>query len=120
LQASVIPEGDIQQGVKLMGVVVALQWPLSYGSNLMGLQKQVLRNTVAIPMSTVSNGGAVLLLCLYSPTISVFFAWQVLIAAGNVAIVTVLMWRSLPRSGRAPCFEGQAIDAVSVVTLPIR
>ena len=103
-----------------MGVVVALQWLLSYGSSLMGLQKQVLWNTVAIPMSTVSNGGAVLLLCLDSPTISVFFAWQVLIAAVNVAIVTVLMRRSLPRPGRAPRFEGEAIDAVSAVTPPIR
>jgi O-antigen/teichoic acid export membrane protein len=113
LKASVIPEGDVQQAVMLMGVVVALQWPLSfYGSGLMGLQKQVLLNAVAIPMSTVSNGGAVLLLWLYSPTITAFFAWQVLIAAVNVAIVTVLMWRSLPRSERAPRFDRGLLRSV--------
>src|SRR5882724_2441159 len=106
LQASVISEGDVQQALMLMGLVVALQWPLSfYGSGLMGLQKQVLCNVVAIPVSTVSNGGAVLLLWLFSPTITAFFAWQVLVGAVNVAIVTILMWRSLPHCDRAPRFD---------------
>jgi O-antigen/teichoic acid export membrane protein len=90
----------------LMGMLVALQWPLSfYGSGLMGLQKQLLVNMVAIPMSTVSSGGAVLLLWLFSPTITAFFAWQVLIGAVHVAIITLLMWRSLPPCDRAPHFD---------------
>jgi len=73
LQASVISEGDVRQALMLMGLLVAVQWPLSfYGSGLMGLQKQVLCNVVAIPVSTVSNGGAVLLLWLFSPTITAF------------------------------------------------
>jgi O-antigen/teichoic acid export membrane protein len=103
LKASAISLGDVQQALMLMGILVALQWPLSfYGSGLMGLQKQLLLNVVAIPMSTLSNGGAVLLLWLYSPTITVFFVWQVLIGAVNVAIITLLMWRSLPPCDRAP------------------
>ena len=44
-------------------------------------------------------------LWLFSPTITAFFAWQVLVGAVNVAIVTILMWRSLPHRDRAPRFD---------------
>jgi O-antigen/teichoic acid export membrane protein len=103
LKASVIPLGDIQQALMLMGTLVAVQWPLSfYGSGLMGLQKQLVLNVVAISMSAVGSGGAVLILWLFSPTITAFFTWQVFIEAVHVAIITLLMWRSLPLSDRAP------------------
>ncbi len=103
LNASALPLGDVQHALTLMGILVALQWPLSfYGSGLMGLQKQLVLNIVAISMSAAGSGGAVLLLWLVSPTITAFFTWQVLIAAVQVALITFLMWRSLPPCDRAP------------------
>lgn len=103
VKPSAMPVHDVQQAVMMMGVVVALQWPLSfYGSGLMGLQRQVLLNSVTIPMSALGSGGAVLILWQVSPTITAFFAWQVIVSAIQVALITVLLWWNLPSSSRPP------------------
>jgi len=101
-----LPPEDVQTALMMMGVLVALQWPQSfYGSGLMGLQKQVLVNSVGIPMSAVSSGGAVLILWLVSPTITALLSWQILVSVIQVALATILLWRSLPISGRPPRFN---------------
>jgi len=101
VKARAIPVNVVQQAVMMMGVVVALQWPLSfYGSGLMGLQRQVLFNSVVIAMATLGSGGAALILWKVSPTITAFFAWQVGIGAIQVVLITFLLWRSLPHSSR--------------------
>lgn len=103
LKASAIPVGDVQHALMLMGILIALQWPLGlYGNGLMGLQKQLVWNVAGISMSAVGSGGAVLILWLVSPTITAFFTWQVIVAAVNVAVMALLMWRSLPPCDRAP------------------
>ncbi len=103
VKPSAMPVHDVQQAVMMMGVVVALQWPLSfYGSGLMGLQRQVLLNSVTIAMSTLGSAGAILILWKVSPTITAFFTWQVGISAVQVALITFLLWRSLPHSSRPP------------------
>ena len=103
LKTRAIPVSDVQRTLILMGILMALQWPINlYGSGLMGLQKQLALNIVSISMSAVSSGGAVLILWLVSPTITAFFTWQILVAAINVAVFPFLLWRSLPPSDRAP------------------
>ncbi len=103
LNLSTLPPGEVQDALTRMAVLVALQWPQSfYGSGLMGLQKQVLMNSIGIPMSALSNGGAILILWLISPKITALLNWQILIAVGNVSLVTFLLWRNLPLSGRPP------------------
>lgn len=103
LKTSAISVADVQRALILMGILMALQWPIGlYGSGLMGLQKQLVLNIVAISMSAVGSGGAVLVLWLVSPTITAFFAWQALVAAVYVAIFALLMWRSLPHCDQAP------------------
>lgn len=106
LNIGALPPEDVQTALMMMGVLVALQWPQSfYGSGLMGLQKQVLVNSVGIPMSAVGSGGAVLILWLVSPTIIALLSWQILVGVIQVALVTILLWRSLPTSGRPPRFS---------------
>lgn len=106
LNIGALPPEDVQTALMMMGVLVALQWPQSfYGSGLMGLQKQVLVNSVGIPMSALSNGGAVLILWLVSPTIVALLSWQILVGVIQVALVTILLWRSLPSSDRPPRFR---------------
>jgi O-antigen/teichoic acid export membrane protein len=96
----------IEQVVRLMAGVAALQWPLSfYQGGLMGLQRQTLLNSIKIPISTASNGGAALLLWLVSPTVTTFFAWQAVASALQVALLAIFLWRSLPTSERAPRFN---------------
>ena len=103
LKASAIPVGDVQRALMLMGILVAVQWPMSlYASGLMGLQKQLALNVVIISMSTVGSGGAVLILWRVSPTITAYFTWQILVGAVQTAVMTLLVWRSLPSCDRAP------------------
>lgn len=110
INASAIPTGVVQQAVVSMGVLVVLQWPLSfYQGGLLGLQRQVLLNGLQIIMTTLRSGGAVLILWLVSPTITAFFSWQTVISAVHVALITLFLWRSLPPSGRAPRFDPSLI-----------
>lgn len=103
IKANSLPIGVVQQAVMIMGVVSALQWPLGfYQSGLRGLQQQVKLNAIKIAMSTLSGGGAVLILWLISPTVTAFFFWQVFISAINVMLTTIILWRSLPSSSRQP------------------
>lgn len=103
LNVSALPSGDVQDALIMMGILVTLQWPQSfYGSGLMGLQRQVLINSVGISLSAVSSGGAVLVLWLISPKITALLSWQIVVSVIQVTLVTFLLWRNLPFSGRPP------------------
>lgn len=100
VNAGSLPPLEIERVVRMMGILAALQWPLSfYGSGLLGLQKQVLLNTATVPLATVNTGGAILVLWLASSKIVAFFVWQILIGGVQVAVVTFLLWRNLPGVG---------------------
>jgi O-antigen/teichoic acid export membrane protein len=89
-----------------MGVLAVFQWPVSfYQGGLMGLRKQVLFNVLRIIAVTASNGGAVLVLWLISPTIQAFFLWLVAVSAVQVGLLTTFLWKSLPPAARAPQFD---------------
>jgi O-antigen/teichoic acid export membrane protein len=106
IKASSLPIRTVKQAVTLMGILAVLQWPVSfYQGGLMGLRKQVLFNVFRIIAASVSNGGAVLVLWLASPTIQAFFLWLVLTNAIMVVIWTTFLWRSLPLSNRAARFD---------------
>lgn len=109
IKAGSIPTNTIEQTVMIMGLVAAFQWPLSfYEGGLRGLQRQVLLNALKITMSTLSGGGAVVILFLVSPTITAFFIWQIIVSAVHVILYTVFLWKSLPSSGSSPRFNLQA------------
>ena len=106
IKASTIPARSITRALTLMGVLAAFQWPVSfYQGGLMGLHKQVLFNALRIIASTVSNGGAVLVLWLVSPTIQAFFLWLVVTNAVFVVLWTTFLWKSLPFATRATRFD---------------
>jgi O-antigen/teichoic acid export membrane protein len=106
IKSGAIPVRSITQALTLMGVLAALQWPVSfYQGGLMGLHKQVLFNIIRITASTLGNGGAVLVLWLVSPTIQAFFLWLVVTNAIFVALWTIFLWKSLPSATRATQFD---------------
>jgi O-antigen/teichoic acid export membrane protein len=106
IKAGSLPTGTVQQAVAIMGLVVALQWPISlYGGGLLGSQRQILFNMVKIGISTLGSCGAVLILWLVSPTITAFFKWQIFVSAVFVTVITVLLWRSLPHAHRLARFD---------------
>jgi len=105
IKASSIPMSSVRHALMLMGVLAAFQWPVSfYQGGLLGLRKQVLFNVFRIIATTVSNGGAVLILWLVTPTIQAFFVW--LVATNAIAVVCwrVFLWKSLPAGTRPPQF----------------
>lgn len=93
----------ILKAIQLMGISVALQFPMSlYQGGLMGMQKQVLVNAILVITGTLRGGGAILMLWLISPTIQVFFAWQVVMSIIGSFAFLIAIWSNLPKSaGRA-------------------
>lgn len=95
-----LPPHEIRISVTFMGVLIALQRPLSlYQGGLMGLQRQVLLNGVTIATSTLGTIGAVLALWFVAPTIRVFFIWQIIVCLLQVALTMIALWKYLPASG---------------------
>jgi len=106
IKAGAIPVDDIRHSVMMMGVLAALQWPLSfYQGGLFGLQRHVLLSGLTITMSTFGYGGAILILLLVSPTITAYFSWQIAVSAVHVTAITVFLWRCLPAVDRSAHFD---------------
>lgn len=113
VKAGELAPATIQQAVMVMGLVIALQWPISlYSGGLLGLERQVLLNGINVTMATVRAVGAVLVLWLVSPTILAFFIWQIFTSAVQTALTTYALWRSLPRSSQPPRFQKSLLQAV--------
>ena len=100
----------VQIAIMLMGLAVALQWPISlYSGGLMGLQRQVLLNAINIVMATFRGLGAVLILWLVSPTVEAFFSWQIFVSFVNIGLIFFFLWRSLPDAAEPPRFRGELL-----------
>lgn len=100
IKAGNIPTWEVRRAVTIMGALTALQWPLTfYHGGLLGLQRQVLHNGITIATSTLSGGGALLVLWLVSPTVSAFFTWQIAVSLLQAGVTTLALWRCLPGSG---------------------
>ncbi len=103
LEAKGIPPAELQRAIVLMGVVIALQFPIAfYQGGLTGLQRQVAMNAIMAGTATLKSVGAVLLLWLVSPTIDAFFGWQVVAAAIGTFVCMRYLWAAVPPgAGRA-------------------
>jgi O-antigen/teichoic acid export membrane protein len=103
----------VEHAFLLMGAVIGLQLPSSfYQGGLMGLQRQVLVNTVLVVLATLRGIGAVLILWKVSATIEAFFLWQVCVSGVQVVIVMFLFWRCLPPSRERPRFRKNLLSGV--------
>ncbi|HXT71671.1 MAG TPA: oligosaccharide flippase family protein [Vicinamibacterales bacterium] len=97
LQANALPVSVVERTIAAIGIVSALQWPLSlYLGGLQGLHRQVELNTVQILASTLKNAGAAAVIYLVSPTITAFFAWQILASIVQTTAIRSLLWRFVP------------------------
>jgi O-antigen/teichoic acid export membrane protein len=98
-----LQDGDVHVTVLVMAGIIAVQWPLGlYQGGLMGLQRQVLLNTIKIITTTLSSGGAIFVLLFVSRTIAAFFIWQLAISVLQVCLTTAALWRCLPQVDRSP------------------
>jgi O-antigen/teichoic acid export membrane protein len=97
---------DLLSAVRLMGVLLFLQWPLTlYQGGLLGLERHVTLNLVNGSLNLVRTAGAVLLLTFYSATVITFLTWQVLVSAVHIGILVRALWKHLPASRVDPLFR---------------
>lgn len=103
----------IERAFLIMGFAVALQWPFFlYHGGLIGLQEQVLLNTINISVSTLRGAGAVLVLWLISPSILIFFLWQIVVSITHTLIVMSFFWHKLPKSKENPVFSKKLLRGI--------
>lgn len=96
----------IRTVIVAMGVSTIFQWPLSfYQGGLMGLQKMVFMNAAGVVFTTFRALGAILLLWLVSPSVILFFQWQIVAIALQVITIALWLWRRLPSSDHRPRFD---------------
>jgi O-antigen/teichoic acid export membrane protein len=102
LGASALAPATVVDAVRLIGILIAVQWPLSfYQGALLGLGRSATMNGAAIAASTASGGGSVLLiLSTEQRSLSSILVWQCFVAATHTAAVALLAHRALPRDAR--------------------
>ena len=102
LRADHVSKETLVSTVRLMGLVLALQWPASlYGGGLLGLQRQVLLNGITSVTSTLRFAGGAFMLWKVSRTTDTFFLWQA--AASGIATLTLAaaLWHQPELRGKA-------------------
>lgn len=106
--------GEVQTALMGIGLLIAIQWPLTfYQGGLMGLQKQILANSLLVTMTALRHVGAVVALTFGAPTVLTFFGWQIVAALLHVTLTTLALWRSLPWHPRPPRFRWPRLAEVS-------
>jgi len=118
------------RAVFLMGIVFAIQWPTScYAGALMGLNRQLLVNSIKVVTTTFTAVGAIAVLSV-TPTITAFFLWRAIAALLEVLTTRWALWRLLTSPNESPALfrveilsrirkfsGGMALIAASVVIL---
>jgi O-antigen/teichoic acid export membrane protein len=90
-----LPASNVQHGLQLMGISIALQLPfMLYSGGLIGLGRQTQVNVILAMAATLRFGGALVVLMLV-PRIEAFFAWQVVAVGGQSLWARQLFWRRL-------------------------
>ncbi|MCW3101004.1 MAG: hypothetical protein JWL77_6622 [Chthonomonadaceae bacterium] len=104
--------GTVQKAIVLMGLSLALQWPFTlYEGGLMGLQRQVLLNSIAVLVAVLRNVVPLLILH-YSPSIVTYFLWQVVVSGVMTGSVWLALWRALPVSAQKPKFDPAVLQRI--------
>jgi len=83
-----------------------------YRGAILGLQKQVLFNSVNAFMATLRGGGAVLVLMFIQPTIQAYFIWQGIVSFFTVAAFIKITYSSLAETGQRGRFSRRELQKV--------
>ena len=90
----------------LMSISLVSQWPFTIYSNiLMGLEKQVLNNTLIILFTACRHFGGLLVLWLVSANIETYFIYQIGVNLLQTVVGRIVAWRKLPPSQEKPSFD---------------
>ena len=112
VQAQSLSADRIELLVRLMGLVIALEWLFTfYAGGLLGLQRQVLYNAWYALLSTLRYVGVLPILWYASPSLEAFFGWQAAVGLLGAAVTGRLVWLSLSGPER-PQFRTDMLRAV--------
>ena len=107
-----LTRSDLQQALWIMGLVIALRWPVSlYMGGLNGLQRQVQANVLLSAVATIQGVGALAVLWFVAPTIQAFFMWQAVMALAQVIVLRTALWRSIPH-GQDGIFNKKVLNEI--------
>lgn len=113
INVQILSPESVLKAVQLMGIAIALNFPVSlYQGGLMGLERQVLVNSILIFTGTLRSVGVILVLWLVSPTIGAFFAWQVFSSVVGSIAFYIAMWTSLPKNAKRAQFKTSILKSI--------
>ena len=114
LKSGGLPTGEAVAAIRIMGAVIAVQWPsFAYQGALTGLQQQVKLNAIKVATSSLQAIGVVGVLAWVSATPRAYFLWVLLAQAINSIWLRHLVWRSLPAPpGAVPRFHWMEVTGV--------
>ena len=97
LNPGAVPPPDLLFAVRAMAVAIPLQFFAGfYLGGLMGLERQVSANVLQVAWSTLRSGGAAIGLFVLSPTLTTYFAIQLVANALYLFGSRVMLLRVLP------------------------
>lgn len=99
LKSQTIPRGELVHHVRVMGLTVGFSiFATLYQGGLMGLQRQVQSNAVAICYNAV-RAGLVVVPLLAAPSLYVYFYWQLGVTILYCAVLRVVVGRTVAVGG---------------------
>lgn len=89
---------EVSLSIAAMVVAAATRWLAGlYRSGLTGLEQQSTLNIAAVAFATLKFGGVVPMLAWWSAAPRTFFVFQAVAGAGELVILSALLYRALPK-----------------------
>jgi O-antigen/teichoic acid export membrane protein len=99
VQADAIPADTVRRCLMLLGLTIALRWPVGlYSGVLRGLEHQVALNVLVIAASTLRTAGLALLLIAVQGGVMTYFLGLLLVGCLEVFTIALFAWRRIPRT----------------------
>lgn len=106
--------------VRLIGLLVVVQWPLSfYQGALLGLRRATAMNVAVVVATSLAGGGAVVLLLWGDRSLAAYLRWQVVVAAAHTIVVAMLARRALPATARRAQLKFNVLTGLRATTIRI-
>ena len=94
LNAATVPQDEVTRSIALMGVAIAIRFPVGlYIGAMQGAQRVAEASALNAIMTTLGALGAVAVIVFGSPTTTAFFGWQAVVALVHVLAVRWAAWR---------------------------
>ena len=108
-----LPPAEVVGAVRLMGLVIACQWPSNlYSAGFVGLHRQDRLLRLRLGFVTAQWAGAALLLWRVAPRVELLLGWQALCFAVLSLWLGRALWRLLPPWPVRPKFRAASLRAV--------